>query len=99
MSCPINSSTNSFEFGEDGVGGGSPLERLRMGVVVSDELLDLAHQLGKGAAGVTADGALCDEAEPALDLVDPRRIGGREMQIVTGSLCEPGAILACLWVE
>src|SRR5882762_1915013 len=36
VSCPINSSTKSFQFGEDGVGGGGPHEGLQMGVLVGD---------------------------------------------------------------
>jgi hypothetical protein len=67
--CPINSSTKSFEFGKDGVGGGGPHKRLRMGIVVGDELIDLAHQVGKGLERITADGALRDEAEPAPSLL------------------------------
>ena len=70
--CPADNFAKSFEFGEDGVGGCGPHEWLRMGIVVGDEPLDLAHQVWKWLERITADGALRDEGEPALDLVDPR---------------------------
>jgi len=34
------------------------MKGLRMQVVVGDELLDLAHQIGNGLEGVAANGAL-----------------------------------------
>ena len=46
-----------------------------MQVVVGDELFDLAHQIGNGLEGVAANGTLCDQSEPSLDLVEPGRVG------------------------
>jgi hypothetical protein len=42
---------------------------------VGDELFDLAHQIGNGLEKVAANVALYDQCEPALDLVEPGRVG------------------------
>lgn len=71
VSCPVNKPTKSGEFVEDGVGGRSPHEGLRMHVVVGDEVFDLAHQVRHRGEGVATDGLLGNQAEPAFDLVEP----------------------------
>ena len=46
-----------------------------------DEAFDAANQLTHRAERTTLDGALGNEPEPALDLIEPRGIGGREVQV------------------
>ncbi len=58
-----------------------------------DELLDVLDQFAYRAKRTTADGALGNEPEPALDLVEPRTVRGREVQVVARAPGNPGAHL------
>ncbi|SRR5258707_2635042 len=54
---------------------------------MNDSMLRSAHEPWEQA---TADGALRDEAEPALHLIEPRGVGGRAVQVqsrLTGQPC------------
>ena len=59
-----------MDLGKDGISGGGPHEGDGAVVVVSDEELDFADELGDAGEGAAADGHLGDDAEPAFDLVD-----------------------------
>ena len=43
--CPTDNFRKSFELGEHGIGGGSPLKRTRVKIVVRDECFDFLHKL------------------------------------------------------
>ena len=57
---------------------------------MGDEVIDLLDQLAHIAEGAAADGALSDEGEPALDLIEPAGIGGSEVQVKAGMVGQPG---------
>jgi len=59
-------------------------------VPIGDEAFDLAAQVGDRGEGAAADRALSNQAEPALDLVQPGGIGGCVMQVKTRATREPG---------
>ena len=44
-------------------------------IVMLDEIVDLAFEVGHGVKGATADGALSNQAEPTFYLVEPRGVG------------------------
>jgi hypothetical protein len=58
-------------------------------IPVGDEARDLTAQIGDRGEGAAADRALRDQAEPALNLVQPGGIGGCVMQVKTRMTCEP----------
>src|SRR5258708_1434277 len=80
--CPVNNSTKSLELPEDGIRGGGPEEGPSVAIVVLHELVDLGDELGHAGERPPADGALGDERKPALDLVEPRGVGRREVEVV-----------------
>ena len=53
-----------------------------MSVVMFDEVVDFSHQFLDAGERAAADGLLGDEAEPALDLVQPRGVRRGEMDVV-----------------
>jgi len=57
------------------------LEWAGVGVVALHEQLDLLLEFAHAGERVATDGALGDQREPALDLVEPRAVGGREVQM------------------
>ena len=67
--------TQSLDLGEDRIGGGGPHERLRREVVVLGVAFDAPDQVRHVLEGATADGLLRDQAEPALDLIEPGGVG------------------------
>ena len=87
--CPADNFAKSFEFGEDGVGGSGPHEGLGVLIVVFNELMDFALQIGHGVEGAAADRALRDESEPALDLIEPGGVGGGVVNVEACAACEP----------
>lgn len=54
-----------------------------------DETGDGAFQLLNAAMGAMLDLALCQDAEPAFDLVEPGGAGWGEMDMVAGPFGEP----------
>ena len=54
------------------------------------ELIDLALKVGDRVERSAADGLGRDQREPALDLVQPRAVGRREVQMEARPPCEPG---------
>src|SRR4029077_6194299 len=88
--CPADNSVETFQFGEDGVGGGGPHKAPRVLGVVLDELVDLAFEVGHGVKGAAADGALREQSEPAFDLVEPGGVGRNVMDMPARTPGEPG---------
>jgi len=84
--CPLGEASDA---GEDLVGGLDPVERLGIGVVVLDEVSDCALQLKNASMLAALDLTLSEQCEPALDLVQPRAVSGREVHVETRALCEP----------
>ena len=75
---------NSFtlpDLAEDGLDGGAPHEWLRVGVVVGQVVFDGRDQFLHAAKDAAAKALLRQLAEPALDEVEPRGTGGREVQL------------------
>jgi hypothetical protein len=46
-----------------------------------DEMVDFGDQFFDAFEGASADCLLGNQSEPALDVVEPRRIGRREVQM------------------
>lgn len=67
-----------------------------MEVVVMDEGVDALDELFNGGEGAAPDRLLGNVAEPALDLIEPGRGGGREVDVVARTLGEPSANLRVL---
>ena len=86
---PGNKFAKPFDLGEDGLCGRDPDEGGCPAVVVFDEGVDAVGELLDAGEGAAADGLLGDDAEPALDLVEPGGVGGREVQVVSGPAGEP----------
>src|SRR5688572_9917661 len=60
---------------------GRPFERLAVGVVVSDELIDALHELLDAGERSTANGLVSDQCKEALDLVQPGAVGRNEVHV------------------
>src|SRR5436309_2193714 len=71
VSCPINKFTDTFDFGDNRIGGGGPDERSPMFIVVGHILLDFVDQLADVAKRAAPNRLLGYEPEPAFDLVEP----------------------------
>ena len=54
-----------------------------------DESFDFGDQFFDAAEGAATDGLLRDDVEPDFHLVEPGGVGWREVQVVTGSRCQP----------
>ena len=54
-----------------------------------DERFDFGNKFFDLAEGTSTDGLLRDDAEPDFYLVEPGRVGGREVHVVTGACCQP----------
>ena len=67
-----------------------------MEIVIDDIGVDLLHQLFDRAERAAPNGLLSDEPEPALDLIEPTRIGRRVVQMITRMTGEPGPDLGML---
>jgi len=88
--CPINKFTKALQLFEDRVGGDGPDERTFVSIVVSHVLVDAVHQFAHAAERPAPDRLLGNEREPALDLVEPTRISGSVVHVITGAVGEPG---------
>src|SRR4249919_4209760 len=63
-----------------------PADRLRCSVVAMDIATDLASQVGDGGEDAARQQVPLDLRKPQFDLVEPRRVGRREMQLHVGML-------------
>ena len=57
---------------------------------MGDEVIDFLDQFTHVAERAAADGALGDQREPALDLIEPAGVGGSEVKVVAGMAGQPG---------
>src|SRR5258708_17296044 len=94
--CPRDTVTKSGDFFEDRVCGCGPDERSSIGIVMSDEAVDFANEVDDGDEGAAADGALGDQGEEALDLVEPGSVGRGEVKMPARPPCEPRPDLGVL---
>ena len=80
---------------EDVLGGFGPYERLRLGVVEQQVVVDRLFQVIDAGVAAPADASCGDLGEEALDQVHPRRAGRREMQLEARMFLQPGRHLRC----
>lgn len=66
---------------KDRICGGGPSERLAVGVVVFDELIDALHKLLDAGERAATDGLVGDQGEEALDLIEPGVVGWDEVHV------------------
>ncbi len=96
VSCPSDSFTKSIDLFEDRVGRRSPHERVAATVIPIHEALDMSDEISDTAEGATSDGPLGDDVEPDLDLIEPRRVRRRVVDVKARSGCEPSSNLGVL---
>ena len=77
------------DFFEDFVGGFGPDERLWIGIVVVQVVMDSALKFGDALEGAAADAVSRDLGEEALNHVEPGGRGRREVQMEAGMRLEP----------
>jgi hypothetical protein len=82
------SEAEAFDVGEDVVGRLDPAEGLGFGVGGIDEGADVVLEIGDGAVNPAAERAVGQQAEPALDLVDPSFVRRRTIRFPKGR--QPG---------
>ena len=82
--------------GEDVLGALAPDEGLRLGVVLQQVVVDRALEVVDAGVASAADALCGDLGEEALDEVHPGRACGREVQLETGVLFQPGPHLGRL---
>lgn len=58
-----------------------------------DEEVDFSDRLFDVFEGAATDSLLGDKSEPALDLVEPGRVSGREVKMEAWPCCQPYAHL------
>ena len=91
MFCRGIVSAEAFDGSEDVIGGLGPFEGLGVGVVMTDEVHDVGAQSLDAAIDAAPDLLVGDEREEALDLIEPGRTGGREMDMPARPFGEPVA--------
>jgi hypothetical protein len=69
-----DSFAKSRELGEDRIGGGGPFEWLAILVVVGHEMVDAFYQLLDRGEGAAPEYLVGNQAEEALDLIEPRAV-------------------------
>ena len=88
----------SLDLFDDLVSRLRPLERLGVGVAEGDVVLDGGDELGDAGEAATLEPLGGQLSEPPLDQVEPRRAGGREVEVEAGCLASQAMTLGCLWV-
>ena len=81
MLCPGNFGAQTTELSEDGIGGGGPRKRVGIFVKLAGKLLNAFAEMLGAAKGITTDGSLGDQTEPALDLIEPGRVSGNKVRV------------------
>ena len=74
---------------EDRICSGSPLERLAVGVVRGDEVINALHELFDAGERSAADGLVGDQGEASFDLVQPGAVGRDEVHVPSRPGCQP----------
>src|SRR3954468_4214354 len=85
----------SADFAGDAAGARNPVERWWIAVVRPDVVMDGADQVAHAAERAAPNAFAGDLGEPAFDLVEPRRTGGREVQTIARARGQP---LLHLWM-
>ena len=67
------------------------------------ELVDPGNEFFDALERSAPDGLLSDESEPSLDLIEPRGVSGREVEMEAWSGCKPcshlGVLVCCVVVD
>ena len=77
------------DFCKDLFGGFAPDEGLGVGIVVFQIIANGSFEFGNGSEYATTDALLSDQAEEALDLIEPGGRGRGEVQVKAGVLGQP----------
>jgi hypothetical protein len=86
----LDADLDKLDLGEDLVGGGSPSERLRVGVPGGDLVTDLGEQHIDRGEGAATDRLTGDDRKSGVDLIDPRRSDGSEVELHVLVCLQPG---------
>lgn len=87
---PVNNFAEALDLLKDRLCGGGPHEGPGVGVVVLHEVLNATDELAHALKGSSTNGLLGDQAEPALNLIEPRGVGRREMHVEAWPASQPG---------
>lgn len=77
------------DFLQNGINFLGPHERLGILVIGMDVIIDCLNQFGRAVKRTAVNAFTSDFTEPPLDQVQPRRTGGREMQMKPGMFIQP----------
>jgi len=69
-----------MQFLKDRVDSGGLLERLRIGVVVDDKLINALHELLDARERAAANGFVGDQREKTFNLIEPRAVSRDHVQ-------------------
>ena len=84
---------------EDFFGRFGPDEGLGVCIVVFEVVVNGGFEFGDRGEDTAPDALLSDQAEEALDLIEPGSRGGGEVQVKAGVFGRPCLnVLECLWV-
>src|SRR3990172_6889920 len=89
VSRPRGPFTKAFDRGKDVIGGFGPDEGLRIAVADVDVVADCGLEFEGAAMRPASQLAVGEVGKEALDLVDPRGTGGREVQLKAGMTKQP----------
>src|SRR3972149_6193956 len=89
VSRPRGPFTKAFDRGKDVIGGFGPDEGLRIAVADVDVVADCGLEFEGAAMRPASQLAVGGGGKEALDLVDPRGTGGREVQLKAGMTKQP----------
>lgn len=66
---------------KDRISGSSPFERLAVGVVCGDEVINALHELFDAGERSSPNGFVGDQCEESLDLIEPRAVSRDEVHV------------------
>ena len=88
--------THAADFGKDFLGRFCPDEGFGVGIVMVEVVVDGCFEFGHRGENTAPDAVMSDQAEEALDLVEPRCRGRGEVQVKARVLVEPRRHLGVL---